>query len=66
MTKFNLPIEALQEVRWPGKGNVMTGNHTIFYGRTENNRYENSGGFLINDSILPNLQQSTRDYALFK
>lgn len=59
VTKYNLPIVALQEVRWPGNGNIKSGNYTVFYSGTENNRHENGVGFLINDSILPNVKKFT-------
>lgn len=61
--KYNLSILALQEVRWPGKGSVKSGNHTIlyffFYIGSKNNRHENGVGFLVSDSILPNIKTFT-------
>jgi hypothetical protein len=59
VTMYNLSIIVLPEVRWPGKGNVKSGNHTIFYSGTENNRHENGVNILINDSILPNVKTFT-------
>jgi len=59
INRYNLPIVALQEVRWPGKGNIKSGNYTIFYSETENDRHENGVGFLINDSILSNVKNFT-------
>jgi len=46
-------------VRWPGDGNIKSRKYTIFYSGTENNRHENGFGFLINDSILPDVDKFT-------
>lgn len=59
VTKYNLPTVPLQEVRWPRKGSVRSGNSTIFYNKSENNMNENSVGFLVSDSILPNIKSFT-------
>jgi hypothetical protein len=59
VTRYNLPIVALQDMRWPGKVNIKSENYTIFYSGTENDNHENGVGFLINDSILSNMKKFT-------
>lgn len=51
--KYKLPVVALQELRWPGNGNVKSKNYTIFYSGSENGRHEYRVGFMISDAILP-------------
>ena len=31
MGKFELNVIGLSEVRWPGKGEIVSGNYTMFY-----------------------------------
>ncbi|XP_060861781.1 craniofacial development protein 2-like [Metopolophium dirhodum] len=37
--KYKLPVVALQELRWPGNGNVKSENYIIFYSGSENEEY---------------------------
>jgi len=30
LERYQLDIIAIQEVRWPGEGNLKTGNYTVF------------------------------------
>jgi len=48
-----------REVRWPENGSVKSGNHTIFYSGSRSNRHEYGVGFLVSDSILPNIKSFT-------
>lgn len=45
-------IIALQEMRWPGTGNVKSDNVTLFYSGPNNGKHENGVGFMIKDSRL--------------
>jgi len=45
-------IIALQEMRWPGTGNVKSDNVTLFYSGPNNGKHENGVGFIIKDSRL--------------
>jgi len=59
VTRYNLPIVALQEVRLLGNGNVKSGSHIIFYSGLRSNRHENGVGLLVSDSILLNIKSFT-------
>lgn len=50
---YKLHIVALQEIRWPGNGNMQIENVTVFYSSTNFNRYEKGVGFVVNNTILP-------------
>lgn len=50
--KYKLSIVALQELQWPGNGNVKFENYTIFYSRSENDGHEYGVGFMVSDVIL--------------
>lgn len=59
LTRYNIPMVALQEVRWPGNGSAKSGSHTIFYSGSKSNKHEYGVGFLVSDSILPNIKSFT-------
>lgn len=59
VTRYNIPIVALQEVGWPGNGSVKSGNYTLLYSGSRSNRHEYGVGFLVSDSILPNIKSFT-------
>lgn len=46
----------LQEVRWPGEGNIKKDDKTIFYSGNRNGKYENGVGFVVNEPILPHVK----------
>jgi len=53
---YNITILALQEVRWPGEGNIKKNDKTIFNSGNRNGKFENGLGFVINESILPHVK----------
>jgi exonuclease III len=53
----NVQIVALQEVRWPGEGDVRVNEMTLFYSGTSNRKHENGVGFLVNDQLLPSIKK---------
>jgi len=57
--KYKLTVVALQDLRWPGNGNIKSENYTIFYSGSENGRHEYGVGFMISDAILPNVKSFT-------
>lgn len=60
MKKYkNVQIVALQEVRWPGEGDMRTNGMTIFYSGSSNEKHENGVGFLVNDQLLPSIKNFT-------
>jgi len=52
-------IVALQEVRWPGEGDMRANGMTLFYSGSSNGKHENGVGFLVNDQILPFIKKFT-------
>lgn len=59
VSRYNLPIVALQKKRWLGDGSVKLGSHMVFYNGPKSNRHENGVGFFVNDSVLPNKKSFT-------
>ncbi|KAL4125800.1 hypothetical protein QTP88_010040 [Uroleucon formosanum] len=55
----NIQIVALQEVRWPGEGDMRTNGMTLFYSGSSNGKHENGVGFLVNDQLLPSIKKFT-------
>jgi len=39
-------------MRWPGSGNLKSGNITLFYSGLNNGKHENEVGFIIKDLLL--------------
>jgi len=54
LERYRLDIIAIQEVRWPGEGNLKTGNWTIFH--SDGNAHQLGVGFIVNDKILPRVK----------
>lgn len=50
--KYKTEITALQEIRWPGNGNLKSENSTLFYSGTNNQRHENGVGFIVKDTMI--------------
>jgi len=50
---------ALQEVRWPGEGDVILNEMTLFYSGTSNGKNEHGVGFLVNYQLLPSIKKFT-------
>lgn len=57
-----MDITAGQEVRWDGSGSLKTQGMTIFYSRGE--KHERGVGFVIKNSILPNVVRFEPLYAI--
>jgi len=57
ITKYNLQIVALQEIRWPDKGSIKHKETTIFYSGCGDERHEFGVGFVINDRLLHNVNK---------
>jgi hypothetical protein len=55
MVKFKIDICALQEIRWPGKGTLITKNYMILYSAHKSDKYEMGQGFYISKYILDDL-----------
>ncbi|KAF0682285.1 craniofacial development protein 2-like, partial [Aphis craccivora] len=53
---YNIAILALQEVRWPGEGNIKKDDKTIFYSGNRNGKYENGVGFAVSEPILTHVK----------
>jgi len=54
--KYKLPVVALQELQWPGNGNVKLENYIVFYSGSENVWHEYGVEFMISDEILPHVK----------
>jgi len=57
ITKYNLHIVALQEMRRPGRGRIKHKEITIFYSGCGDNRYKFGVGILINDRLSTNFRE---------
>jgi len=51
---YKLDILALQETRWPDRGNMKKENTTFFYSETDGGKHENGVGFMVNEKVLHN------------
>ena len=47
IAKTQIEILALQEVRWPGKGQINTRDHTLYYSGTKEKTEQAGTGFLL-------------------
>jgi exonuclease III len=56
ITKYNLNIIALQEIRWPGNSSLKHKETTIFYSGCNDNRHAFGVGFMINNRLLENVK----------
>lgn len=56
---YELPVIALQEVRWPEDGSVKSKNHTIYYRGSIDGIHEHGVSFMVSDLILPNVKDFT-------
>lgn len=50
---YKIQILALQEMRWPNKGNLTKENMTLFYSGTNNGVRENDVGIIVHERLLP-------------
>lgn len=57
ITKYNLNIVALQEIRWPGIGSFKHKETTIFYSGGKDNRHIFGVGIMINNRLLENVKR---------
>ena len=55
MDKCKIDICALQEIRWPGKGTLITKNYMILYSIHTSGKYGFGLGFCINKYIMNDL-----------
>jgi hypothetical protein len=51
--RYKMLLVALQEIRWPGNGSVKSDYVTILYSKGTSSRHKLGIGFLINESLLP-------------
>jgi len=57
ITKYNLNIVALQEIRWPGNGSFKHKETTIFYSGCKDNKHAFGVGIMINNRLLENFKR---------
>ena len=49
MDKCEINVVGLSEVRWPGKGEIVSGNYTMFYSRGV--KAEKGVAVVLNDTV---------------
>jgi hypothetical protein len=54
LSKYNLDLVRVQEVRWEGSGTELAGDHTFFYGKNEN--HELDTGSFVHKRIISAVQ----------
>jgi hypothetical protein len=52
ISKYNLDLLGVQEVRWDGSGSERAGEYTFFYGKANEN-HELGTGFFVHKRIIP-------------
>lgn len=52
INRYNVDIVGLQEIRWPGSGNLKSENMTVFFSGKNNGKHDNGVGFVIKSSVL--------------
>jgi hypothetical protein len=55
MDKYKIDVCAVQEIRWPGKGTVITKNYMILYSAHKSDKCEFGRGFYISKYIMDEL-----------
>ncbi|KAL4127579.1 hypothetical protein QTP88_011746 [Uroleucon formosanum] len=56
-SNYRTEITALQEIRWPGNGILESGNSTILYSGTKNQKHENGVGFIVKNSMVNSVKK---------
>lgn len=57
ITKYNLNIVVLQEIKWPGNGSFKHKETTIFYSGCEDSKHAFGVGFMLNNRLLENVKR---------
>ncbi|XP_060846523.1 craniofacial development protein 2-like [Rhopalosiphum padi] len=52
ITRYKIPIVAIQEVRWLNSGSIQSGNSIIFYSGLQTGRHEKGVGFMIDKAMM--------------
>lgn len=55
LDKYKIHVAAIQEVRWVGEDSTKSGKYTLLYSGRKDNRHEEGTGFMVHDSITPNI-----------
>ena len=59
LSRYNIHIAALQEIRWPQQGEIKVGNYTILYSGKEDGAHEFGVGFCIHDKLIKAVEAFT-------
>jgi exonuclease III len=51
ISRYNVDIMGLQEIKWPGSGNLKSRNMTVFFSGKNNGKHENGIDFIIKTSL---------------
>jgi len=52
ITRYKIPIVAIQEVRWLNSGSIQCGNSIILYSDLQTGRHEKGVGFVMDKAMM--------------